>query len=305
MKAPATKDAGGSPADAVAVADGEPDAAVVIRLDVTPDLIRWRADVPRPSDTSTAPDLPDHRPDAVAAPKDVWVQADVQAETTAAVDGGPSPPCAPQTLDAVLVPVTGTVTGPRVDGSVCDDGLGSFFMKDGLYAPYVQSFSTTSQYSSRIDPPGPMESWVWGFLLRQPANSTAILSGWVAASDPLPGEYDSESNCGYLNFEVSLPIPPGIVCPAEFPPCGPDCEGVGEMWVCQPAHPRLHYAARSPVHCLSYDDPAQGSWNLRLDEVSPLDPSAGRPTWRTRGHLTAALVNQGDAADSVQLELDF
>jgi hypothetical protein len=67
-------------------------------------------DLPVPADTPAVPDLP--------AP----------ADTAPGIDGTPTVGCAPQTVDLWMMPVRGTVRGPTVEGEVCDNGMGTYFL---------------------------------------------------------------------------------------------------------------------------------------------------------------------------------
>ena len=235
------------------------------------------------------------------------VDLPAQADFTQASETAPTAGCAKQALDSLLFPVRGTVRGPRVDAEICDNGLGTFFLgpMDYLVTPYDESFYTTTQFSGAV-PYGSNGPGVYGFLLRAPADAlSADLSGGIGASAPEVGTYDSATNCGWLDFEVTLPVPPGVVCTSPYGPCDPGCEGVGEMVICEPAPARLHYLARSAATCQTYQDPPAGDWQLTLTAVSPLADTQGYLHFQTHGHLTATLVNQDDPSDSVVLNLDF
>ena len=218
----------------------------------------------------------------------------------------PAALCANQVLDSELFPVRGTVRGPRVDAEVCDNGLGTFFLGPMDYGaiPYDQEFFTTGGYPGAV-PPGSDGPGVYGFLLRAPADAlSADLSGDTGASAPEVGTYDSATNCGSLNFDVTLPIPPGVVCTSIYGPCDPGCQGYGEDFICGPTPAMMRYQARSAA-CGSTQDPPQGDWQLTVASVSPLAVPNGYQHFQTHGHLTATLVNQDDPSDSVVLNLDF
>jgi hypothetical protein len=230
-----------------------------------------------------------------------------QPDSGQASEATPAAQCANQVLDSGLVPVRGTVRGPRVDAEVCDNGLGTFFLGPMDYGaiPYDQDFFTTTVYTGAV-PPGSDGPGVYGFLLRAPADAlSADLSGDTGASDPEVGTYDSATNCGSLNFDVTLPIPPGVVCTSIYGPCDPGCQGYGEMVICEPAPAMMHYRAASAAACGSNQYPPQGDWQLTVTSVSPLAVPDGYQHFQTHGHLTATLVNQDDPSDSVVLNLDF
>jgi hypothetical protein len=207
----------------------------------------------------------------------------------------------------LLIPVRGTVRGPKVEGEVCDNGVGTYFLGPESGRPaYHQIFSSNTWLDAPYSPTGYDRSQVYGFLIRKPADAqSAGLSGWAGTEIAEVGTYDSATNCAYLDFEVTLPIPPDVFCTTPYAPCDPGCEGYGEMNICQPAHARLRYSARPPAGCMSYQDPPQGSWVLTLTSVSPYIPRDGFMHHETHGNLTATLVNSADPSDSVVLKLDF
>jgi hypothetical protein len=255
------------------------------------------ADVAAAADLSVLPDVSDRaKPDA-APEADMLFPSDV----VRAPDGASAPRCATQTVDPLLAPVSGTIRGPRLDGELCEQGLGTFFLgPDDLDRTYNQIFYTTKTYSVHDS------ALVYGFLFREPADAQGgDLSGDLDVPAAATGTYDSTTDCGLLDFVVTLPIPPDVVCTTEFHPCDPGCEGYGEMWVCKPAHATLHYAARSSATCAADQDPAQGNWQLTLTSVSPYIERTGYKHHETHGHLSATLVNQADPSDSVVVELDF
>lgn len=230
-----------------------------------------------------------------------------QPDSDQASDATSAAQCANQVLDSLLVPVRGTVRGPRVDAEVCDNGLGTFFLGPMDYGaiPYDQEFFTTGVYTGAV-PPGSYGPGVYGFLLRAPADAlSADLRGSTGASAAKVGTYDSATNDGTLSFDVTLPIPPGVVCTSLRGPCDPGCEGYGEDFICGPAPARMHYRAQSVGTCGSCQDPPQGDWQLAVTSVSPLAVPDGYQHFQTHGHLTATLVNQDDPSDSVILNLDF
>jgi hypothetical protein len=268
-------------------------------------------DLPAPADTLPVPDLrvpadtapiPDLR-----APADTLPVPDLPAaaDTAPGIDATPGAHCAEQTVHPLLMPVWGTVRGPTVEGEVCDNGVGTYFLGPEDHA-YDQDFFTNTWLDAPYSPTGYDRSQIYGFRIRKPANAvSAQLWGGVYASAAEVGTYDSATNCGYLDFEVTLPVPPGVICTAEFPPCDPGCEGVGEMWVCMPAPGRLHYSARPSAVCGTDQDPPRGSWVLTETWVSDYIPHDGFLHHQTHGNLTATLVNLADPTDSVVLNLDF
>jgi hypothetical protein len=146
----------------------------------------------------------------------------------------------------------------------------------------------------------------FGFVLAAPADAlSAVLTGWTGTSASAVGTYDSATNCGWLDFDVTLPVPPGVVCTSEFGPCDPGCETVGEAFICEPAPARMQYQARPAAHCGSAPDAPVGDWQLTLTSVSPLAAPSGLQNFQTHGQLTATLINRDLASDSIVLNLDF
>ena len=247
--------------------------------------------------------------DSRTEPREVLPAADLpsQPDSVQAAEAMPAG-CANQVLYSDDTPVHGAVHGPRVDAEVCDNGLGTVFLgpHDYLLTPYYQDLRTTTQSSGAVaygvNGPG-----VYGFLVRAPADAiTADLSGSAGASAAAVGSYDSATNCGALDFVVTLPIPPGVVCTALYPPCDPGCEpGGAEFVICVPAPIRMRYRARPAVTCGPIQDTPMGEWLLTLTSVSPLAVPYGYLHYQTHGHLTATLVNLDDPSDSVVLALDF
>jgi hypothetical protein len=249
------------------------------------DPIRTR----RPADAAV-------EPDAVSAP-DLRAPAD----TTQVADELPASGCAPQSLQSSLIRAAGTVRGPKVDGETCNNGVGTdFFGPSDRTPPYSQDFFTTAA------PVGYAGSPFYGFLMRTPADAlSGVLTGTVGVGAAQVGAFDSATNCGWLNFEVTLPVPPNVACSTTYGPCDPGCEGHGEMLICEPANARLRYSARPSAACGVGKDPAAGGWLLTLTSLSAYIPGEGYGHYVTHGNLSATLVNDVDPADSVVLNLDF
>jgi hypothetical protein len=234
--------------------------------------------------------------------RDALVAADLAAEPDfrQATEAAPPAGCTGQTVDADDIPMHGSISGPKVDGVVCDNGLLTAFLgpEGSAASSYGQSFSTTNDTSGSI---------ACNLLLDMPADvSSAFLSGWTSTTTPAVGTYDSDTNCGSIVFEVSLPIPPGVFCPTMYGPCEPGCEpSGGEMLICEPAHPKWRYSAQSAAQCGSYQYPPRGDWQLTLTSVCPHVVPGTLINYQTHGHLTATLVNDADPSDSVVLNFDF
>jgi hypothetical protein len=198
-----------------------------------------------------------------------------------------------------LIPVRGTIRGSRVEGEICNNGVGTYFLgPDGAAgSSFAQSLDTTMELSdARVD----------DFQFSMPPDVfSASISGFAGATSAEVGNYSSTENCGWLNLELTFPIPPGVICPNQFGPCGPDCAGEGEMFVCMPAHPRRLYEARPGAQCVFGNAPPQGEWQLTITSVESHAIPDTVLNFQTHGRLTATLVNSVDATDSVQLDLEF
>ena len=246
----------------------------------------------------------DARTEARSEPADLPTQSD----SGQAAEATPGPRCAKQVLDSLLIPVRGTVRGPRVDAESCDNGLGTFFIgpQEPNLISYVEDFFTSDWLDSAL-PYGADNPGFFGFLLRAPADAlSADLSGGIGVGAAAVGTYDSLTNCGGLDFKVTLPTPPDVVCSYDVGPCDPGCEpGGGEMMLCVPAPVTVLYQARSAASCGANQAPPAGNWQLAVTSVSPLAAPSGYLNFQTHGHLTATLVNLADASDSVVLNLDF
>jgi hypothetical protein len=233
--------------------------------------------------------------------RDTLVSSDLATRPDSRQAGEDAPPtgCTSKTVEANDNPVHGSIRGPRVDGVVCDNGLGTTFLGPGgaAFSPYAQSFNSTFDSNGFL---------AHDFLFDMPAGVfSASLSGWTGTTSPDVGTYTSTTNCGWLTFEVSLPIPPGVICPPLGQSCGPDCEGTGELSICQPAHPKLRYSALPAAKCGSSQDPPKGDWQVTLTSISPDVRPSTFINFVTHGTLTATLVNGDDPSDSVVLNLDF
>ncbi|HET7542041.1 MAG TPA: hypothetical protein VFK05_19375 [Polyangiaceae bacterium] len=254
--------------------------------------------VPPPEPSAQSPTIDPSPQPATGAPP---------AATGAPPPAMQSPGCAEQVLESIFIPVHGTVTGPKVAGVICENGLGTFFLgpEDSGLTPYEQAFYTTTKDLGAVVSPSAMTG-TYGFHLTAPAAAvSADLSGWVGASAAVVGTYTSAANCGFFDFTVTLPIPPDVVCTTPFSPCDPGCEGTGEAFVCVPAPARLRYQARPAATCQSQPDPAQGGWQLNVTSVAALGASDTHRHFNTHGQLQATLINRDDATDSVTLDLEF
>jgi hypothetical protein len=212
--------------------------------------------------------------------------------------GAPWPCTSSGSLHENQVAVRGTIRGSGVDAVLCRDGVGTVFLGPGgsAQSPYVQVLETTTESTDPVQD---------GFLFSAPDDVIfASLSGSAGATTSEPGTYRSADNGGWFALELSFPIPPGIVCPPFPEPCGPDCEGEGEAGVCRPSHPKWRYSA-SGSDSGSAEEAPRGTWELTLTSVSPHIVTGTLINHSTHGRLTAALVNDLEASDTVELDLEF
>jgi hypothetical protein len=215
-----------------------------------------------------------------------------------AVDAGIPSPCAGQTALGPSLPVTGTIRGTGVDAVLSKTGLETTLLGPGGSgsSPYAQSFDRGSDAAGKL---------IDEFGFAMPSDVvTASFSGWAGASAAEVGRYRSQGCAGFL-FELVFPIPAGIVCPSKFGPCGPQCEPVGELGICQPAHRKLRYRAWREAPCFPSGAAAEGEWLLELTSVCSHPIAGTLITFKTHGHLNATLINEADVSDSVEVNLDF
>ena len=211
------------------------------------------------------------------------------------MDAGVGAPC--MTTATGSVAVSGSIRGFKVDAVVRDNGIETYFLGPGA--------SGSSEYSQLFDGIYDAGNAAEQFEVRTPSDAvTAKLSGWASATAAEVGTYPP-AGCAYFTFEMRLPIPPGVVCPAKFAPCGPECEPVGELALCSPARPKVRYSARPAATCSSNVPSALGDWRLQLTSVCPHPVADTLVNFETHGHLSATLVNEADASDTVSMSLDF
>lgn len=196
--------------------------------------------------------------------------------------------------------MTGTIRGAGVDAMLSATGLETTFIGPGGSAssPYVQSFDRGYDAAGKL---------VDEFGVALPSNVvTASFSGWAGATAAEVGSYRSQG-CSQFVFEMAFPIPAGVVCPSQFGPCGSQCEPVGELAICQPAHPKLRYRASREAPCSPNGaaGEGEGEWLLELTSVCSHPISDSLIRFKTHGHLSATLINEADASDGVEVNLDF
>jgi hypothetical protein len=193
--------------------------------------------------------------------------------------------------------VTGTIRGAGVDAMLSETGLETTFIGDGSgSSPYAQSFDRGYDAAGKL---------VEEFGFAMPSDVvTASFSGWAGATAAEVGSYRSQGCAGFV-FEMVFPIPAGIVCPSKFGPCGSQCDPVGELAICQPAHPKLRYHAWREAPCFPSGAAGEGEWQLELTSVCSHPISDTLIRFKTHGHLNATLINEADALDRVEVKLDF
>lgn len=215
-----------------------------------------------------------------------------------ALDAGMPGLCAGQTALGPSSPVSGTIRGAGVDAMLSKAGLEATFIDPDGSAPrlYAQSFERAYDTAGKL---------VDEFGFAMPSDVvTASFSGWAGATAAEVGSYRSQGCAGFV-FEMAFPIPAGIVCPSQFGPCGPQCEPIGELAICQPAHRKLRYRAWREAPCSPSGSAGEGEWLLELTSVCSHPISGTFITFQTHGHLNATLINEADASDSVEVNLDF
>jgi hypothetical protein len=150
--------------------------------------------------------------------------------------------------------VTGTIRGAGVDATLSETGLVTTFGSDGSASSnYAQSFEPDYDAAGKL---------VDEFTFATPSQVvSASFSGWAGATAAAVGSYRSQG-CGAFVFEMAFPIPAGIVCPSKYGPCGSQCEGVGELAICQPAHPTRRYRAWREAPCFPPGAGGEGEWQL-------------------------------------------
>jgi hypothetical protein len=215
-----------------------------------------------------------------------------------AADPGMPSPCAGQTAVGPSLSVTGTIRGARVDAMLSETGLETTFIgpEGSGSIPYAQRFHRGSNAAGTfVDE--------FGFALPSDV-VTASFSGWAGAMAAEVGSYRSQG-CGGFVFEMAFPLPAGIVCPSRFGNCRPDCEPHGEAGVCEPAHPKVRYRASRETDCFTSEPAGKGEWELELTSVCSQRIPDTLVWFKTHGHLKATLINDADASDSVEVNLDF
>jgi len=215
-----------------------------------------------------------------------------------ALDAGMPSPCVGETARGPSLSVTGTIRGAGVDAALNATGLVTTFVGPGGSAssPYLQSFERGHDAAGKL---------VDEFGFAVPSDVvTASFSGWAGATAAEVGSYRSQGCTGFA-FEMAFPIPDGTVCPAPYAPCGPQCEPVGELAICQPARRKRRYRASREAPCIPSGVAGEGEWLLDLTSVCAQPISDTLIRFKTHGHLHATLINEADASDSVEVNLDF
>jgi len=213
-------------------------------------------------------------------------------------DAGLPGPCVGETAAGSSLSVTGTVRGPGVDAVLSERGLETTFIGPEGSAPisYSQSFGRGYDAAGNL---------VDEFGFAMPSDVvTASFSGWAGATAAEVGSYRSQGCTGFV-LEMVFPIPAGLVCPAKFAPCGPQCDPAGELAICLPAHRKVRYRAWREAPCFPSGAAGEGEWQLEVTSVCSQPIPNTFINFKTHGHLSATLVNEADASDRVEVNLDF
>jgi hypothetical protein len=209
------------------------------------------------------------------------------------VDGGDCYPL-PSPARPYANIASGTVTGDRVNGTVCKVPI------------YLLSSS-----SPNVSLPENELLLVFGLDSNQSLGAqidAGRADGWVEGAmqlpAPIPGTYASgDGMCGFVMFGYDGSPAPNANCTGTPPACSPDCVPVAPSFdsgaYCGPQWPHDVYEATGESTCL---DPTPvtptGSWTLNLETVQPadVDAGAGVTAYLVHGRLAAVLP---DGAGSV------
>ena len=197
------------------------------------------------------------------------------------------------------VPGHGTFTGPNVDVLVCDGGIiVQHFGTTHFTTPYVQWFENNIDVAAS-----------GSFSVRKPQNvQGAGFTALLGMNSNAAGTYTSAETCGNVIVCFYFPIPAGLDCSTDAGfECPPGCELVGPSFdlTCMPMQPEICYSAQGSSNCDETQDPV-GSWQLTLTSISPAPVLSGSVSWYlSHGSLTATMVSDHDASDTVSLSLGF
>jgi len=227
------------------------------------------------------------------------VATDVAPETQPPVDAGVPGPCTGATMLGSLAFVSGTIRGSRLDAVVRDRTMRAALLgpAEAPLSGYQQSFDAFASPDGRLHDP---------FVVNDPPEVISnSLRGYAGLAAAAVGTYSPSSNgCGYFVFEEQLPSPPGVACSRQLAPCDPQCMPSGEVGICVPREPIVRYRAVA-APCVQANGPAAGDWQLTLTSVCPNALADTGIMFESHGHLTATLVNDDDATDTVVMNLDF
>ena len=197
------------------------------------------------------------------------------------------------------VPGHGTFTGPNVDVLVCEGGIiVQHFGTTHFTTPYVQWFENNIDVAAS-----------GSFSVRKPQNvQGAGFTALLEMNSNAAGTYTSAETCGNVIVCFYFPIPAGLDCSTDAGfECPPGCELVGPSFdlTCMPMQPEICYSAQGSSNCDETQDPV-GSWQLTLTSISPAPVLSGSVSWYlSHGSLTATMVSDHDASDTVSLSLGF
>jgi hypothetical protein len=216
------------------------------------------------------------------------------------ISGAPPACVADGTVAPPGSPVSGSVVGAQLRAALCAGGATAYVE----IAP--GSLSVASQPVFILEPTTDGDPRT-RFTIELPKQ--AIEGGLVVLlgmSEPAPGTYSSESDCGSLGLCVTLPLPANLVCTGSDA-CSPGCALQGPVSgpTCQPVMPQVCYGAQAARNCVGGTVVPHGSWSLTLTSVDEYAQDANAPLEKLVAHgtLTAVLLN--DDGDSAQLSLAF
>lgn len=232
----------------------------------------------------SATDQEAHTADGVG---DVSGEAGGDLGPTSGMDGDRSTACSLPSIEPPNFPVSGTIAGTGVRGTVCTNGAIGFLERaTRSSSPFALVISSLTN----------------GSVVQSPVNATgAELSVLIGLSDAAPGKYASDSHsCGGVAFCVTFPVSQTSDCAAYASnncPAGCWLGGPVLAPTCMPISPQTCFQANDATSCTGTAQAVVGSWTLELDSV---ELSAGRDSsiarYAAHGSLTAALVEDGGAA---------
>jgi hypothetical protein len=182
---------------------------------------------------------------------------------------------APYDPPAPIAPVSGTITGDGLDGTVCTGGLGAF--AQDLDDPNSEEILTTfvlaaSGGSTRI---------VFDAADLGEGNLEGVLA--MGRGNPMPGTFTNEGICG--NLLLCADTPPVSTTPDDTIAC---------------------YLTSGESNC-NAEGMATGSWSLTLTSITVFSGTSGVDAYYVvHGSLSATLTDAlGTASGPITVELEF